>query len=178
MEIHAATTDSPIGKLTVAVRPEGVVWLGREILPGEGRNIPPPRFDDEVARRAGTVRWVWEDDLDATGPVVHALQRYFHGDHDAFQTLPVAPVGTGFQMAVWEACAHIPFGETRSYGALAEAVGRPAAARAVGTAMRRNPLPLIVPCHRVVPATGGLGEYNGGVAVKRWLLDHENAQAL
>lgn len=175
LEIHAATMESPIGTLTVAVRPEGVVWLGRDTLPGGGPGEPPPRFDSEVARHAGTVRWVWDEGAVATGPVIDALRRYFHGDQDAFGTLPIAPVGTPFLMAVWEACAGIPFGETRTYGELAEAVARPGAARAVGTAMRRNPLPLIVPCHRVVPSSGGLGQYNGGVQIKRWLLDHEHA---
>lgn len=175
LEIHAATTESPIGPLTVAVRPEGVVWLGRDVLPGEGTRVPPPKFDEEVKRHARTLRWVWEEDADATAPVIDALQRYFHGDAEAFQTLPVAPVGTRFLMDVWEACARIPFGATRTYGELAAEVGRPASARAVGTAMRRNPIPLIVPCHRVLPQSGGLGGYNGGTAIKAWLLGHEGA---
>jgi len=87
--------------------------------------------------------------------------------------LPVAPRGTGFQERVWHALLAIRFGETRSYGELARAIGRPAASRAVGTANAKNPLSIIVPCHRVIAASGELTGYAGGLAAKRWLLDHE-----
>jgi methylated-DNA-[protein]-cysteine S-methyltransferase len=74
---------------------------------------------------------------------------------------------------VWQALVAIPFGETRSYGELAHAIGRPAASRAVGTANAKNPIAIIVPCHRVIAASGELTGYAGGLAAKRWLLDHE-----
>lgn len=173
MEIHATTMESPIGPLTIALRPEGVVWVGRDGDDGPHAEVPPLRFDREVGKYV-TVRWVWEDVPDATAPVADALRRYFHGDPDAFATIPVAPVGTAFQLKVWEACHRIPYGDTATYGALAAAVGKPQAARAIGGAMNRNPVPLIVPCHRVVGANGKLVGYGmGGTGVKQWLLEHE-----
>ena len=87
--------------------------------------------------------------------------------------LPLAPRGTGFQQRVWRALAKIPFGETRSYGELARAIGRPSASRAVGAANGKNPISIIVPCHRVIAASGALTGYAGGLAAKRWLLEHE-----
>lgn len=174
MEIHATTLESPIGELAIALRPEGVVWIGRDAVAGEAPHVAPPKFDREVGKRIHTVRWVWEDTPDVTAPVVDALRRYFHGDPEAFATIPVAPVGTDFQLKVWEACHQIPFGKTCTYGELATAIGNPQAARAIGGAMNRNPVPLIVPCHRVVGAGGKMVGYGmGGTRVKEWLLSHE-----
>ena len=100
------------------------------------------------------------------------LQEYFAGGRRVFD-LPLASAGTAFQEAVWAALAAIPFGETRSYGDLALALGRPRAVRAVGAANGRNPLPIVVPCHRVIGADGSLTGYAGGMARKRWLLELE-----
>ena len=86
---------------------------------------------------------------------------------------PLVLRGTAFELAVWRSLLAIPFGETRTYGELAATLKRPGAARAVGQANHANPIPILVPCHRVVQAGGGLGGYGGGVAVKRWLLAHE-----
>jgi len=102
------------------------------------------------------------------------LAEYFAGARRVFD-LPLAPRGTGFQQLVWRALAAIPFGETRSYGELARAIGRPAASRAVGAANGKNPLSIIVPCHRVIAASGELTGYAGGLPAKRWLLAHEQA---
>jgi methylated-DNA-[protein]-cysteine S-methyltransferase len=107
--------------------------------------------------------------------VAEALARYFAGDPTALQGLPVAPAGTAFQQRVWGRLLHIPAGTTVSYGDLARELGT--AARAVGGACRANPVPLVVPCHRVV-AAHGLGGYSGERAgdwleKKRWLLAHE-----
>jgi methylated-DNA-[protein]-cysteine S-methyltransferase len=120
---------------------------------------------------------------DPLGPrLARELREYFAGARQRF-TVPVAPEGTAFQQEVWRALREIPCGETRSYGELARAVGRPGAARAVGQANARNPLPVLVPCHRVLAADGGIGGYLGswgggsGVEVKRWLLDHERKMA-
>ncbi|MEO8707036.1 MAG: methylated-DNA--[protein]-cysteine S-methyltransferase [Kofleriaceae bacterium] len=88
--------------------------------------------------------------------------------------LPLAPRGSGFQELVWRALVAIPFGETRSYGELARAIGRPAASRAVGSANSKNPISIIVPCHRVIASSGELTGYAGGMAAKRWLIDHEH----
>lgn len=105
------------------------------------------------------------------------LAEYFRGERRSFD-LPLAPEGTPFQRQVWEALGEIPYGETRTYGDLAERLGRPGAARAVGQANRSNPLPLVVPCHRVV-ARNGLGGYAGsgerGLRRKRALLELEGA---
>jgi methylated-DNA-[protein]-cysteine S-methyltransferase len=100
------------------------------------------------------------------------LTEYFAGERRAFD-LPIAPRGTGFQEIVWRALVAIPYGQTRSYGALAQAIGRPSASRAVGAANGRNPISIIVPCHRVIAASGDLTGYAGGLAAKKWLLAHE-----
>jgi len=100
------------------------------------------------------------------------LAEYFAGDRQEFE-LPLGPEGTGFQRLVWRALATIPFGETRTYGEIARAIRRPAASRAVGAANGRNPISIIVPCHRVVGASGALTGYAGGMDAKQWLLGHE-----
>jgi methylated-DNA-[protein]-cysteine S-methyltransferase len=105
------------------------------------------------------------------------LREYFAGHRRTFD-LPLAPDGTGFQQIVWHALLAIPFGETRSYGQIAAAIGRPAASRAVGAANGRNPIAIIVPCHRVIGSSGQLTGYGGGLPAKRWLLAHEGAATL
>jgi methylated-DNA-[protein]-cysteine S-methyltransferase len=100
------------------------------------------------------------------------LDEYFRGERTDFD-LPLAPRGTEFQCAVWRALLQIPFGETWSYQKLARALGRPDAMRAVGAANGQNPLPIVIPCHRVIGADGSLTGYGGGLALKQWLLKHE-----
>ncbi|TWU00565.1 Methylated-DNA--protein-cysteine methyltransferase [Botrimarina colliarenosi] len=100
------------------------------------------------------------------------LAAYFAGELTDFET-PVAPEGTPFQLRVWRELQQIPCGETRSYAAIANALGDPKATRAVGTANGANPIAIIVPCHRVIRTGGALGGYAGGLDAKRWLLDHE-----
>ena len=109
----------------------------------------------------------------APEPVRTALERYFGGDVHALDGLPVTTGGTDFQRSVWKALRAIPAGETRTYGQLAAAIGSPKAVRAVGLANGRNPVALIVPCHRVIGANGTLTGYAGGLERKRWLLQHE-----
>jgi len=111
----------------------------------------------------------------APGPVRTALERYFGGDVHALDGLTVTTGGTDFQRSVWKALRAIPAGETRTYGQLAAAIGSPKAVRAVGLANGRNPVALIVPCHRVIGANGTLTGYAGGLERKRWLLQHEGA---
>jgi methylated-DNA-[protein]-cysteine S-methyltransferase len=103
------------------------------------------------------------------------LDRYFSGKGHAFTHPLRFGSGTPFQQAVWRMLLTVPFGETRSYQWLAEAVGRPKAARAVGQAVGKNPIPLIVPCHRIISADGSIGGYSCGIPVKKWLLQHEKA---
>jgi methylated-DNA-[protein]-cysteine S-methyltransferase len=100
------------------------------------------------------------------------LRSYFAGKRRAFD-LPLAPRGTEFQRAVWDALRRIPYGETTTYTDIAQRIGRPAAVRAVGAANGANPIPIVIPCHRVIGASGGLTGFGGGLPTKRWLLDHE-----
>lgn len=115
----------------------------------------------------------------SSGPSVLAeacgqLGEYFAGTRTTFD-LPLAPAGTPFQQRVWEALRAIPFGETATYLAVARTLGDPLATRAVGAANGRNPLGIVVPCHRIVGADGSLTGYAGGLDRKRWLLRHEDA---
>ncbi len=104
-----------------------------------------------------------------------ALSAYFAGTLTAINSLPVARIGSPFQQAAWAALRAIPAGQTQSYGAQAAAIGKPAAARAVGLANGANPIGIIVPCHRVIATSGALTGYAGGVERKAWLLAHEGA---
>jgi len=106
-------------------------------------------------------------------PLLRALDAYFGGELRVIDSLPVADIGTPFQRAVWGALRRIPVGSTFSYGQLAQALGRPAAVRAVGLANGQNPIGVVVPCHRVIGASGALTGYAGGLSRKRWLLTHE-----
>ena len=111
----------------------------------------------------------------APAAITTALDGYFAGDLKALDTLPVATGGSDFQKTVWAALRAIPAGTTSGYGALATRIGKPGAARAVGLANGLNPIGIVVPCHRVIGASGALTGYAGGVERKRWLLAHEGA---
>lgn len=111
----------------------------------------------------------WEEDPAPFEEVVRQLGEYFEGRRRAF-SLPLALSGTPFQKRVYEALREVPYGTTVSYGELAKKIGRPGAARAVGGANRQNPLPIVIPCHRVIGADGGLTGFGGGLAIKRRLL--------
>ncbi|MFL6128370.1 MAG: methylated-DNA--[protein]-cysteine S-methyltransferase [Mycobacteriales bacterium] len=115
-----------------------------------------------------------ERDDEALAGVAAQLADYFAGRRLAFD-LPLAPVGTAFQQKVWLALREIPYGRTTTYGEIATGLGRPTASRAVGLANGRNPLAVIVPCHRVIGADGSLTGFGGGLPRKRWLLEHERA---
>ncbi|WP_181512731.1 MULTISPECIES: methylated-DNA--[protein]-cysteine S-methyltransferase [unclassified Streptomyces] len=111
------------------------------------------------------------------GAVIDQLNAYFQGESTTFD-LPLALDGTPFQRSVWAQLQRIPYGETRTYGELAEALGKPNASRAVGLANGKNPVGVIVPCHRVIGANGDLTGYGGGLDRKRRLLDFERGTAL
>ncbi len=111
-------------------------------------------------------------DAEAAADAVEQLSAYFTGTRLEFD-LPLAPRGTAFQREVWKTLREIPPGETQSYGDVARAIGRPGASRAVGAANGRNPIAIVVPCHRVIGANGQLTGYASGIERKRWLLDHE-----
>jgi methylated-DNA-[protein]-cysteine S-methyltransferase len=110
--------------------------------------------------------------------LTNALSRYFAGELKAIDTVPVQTAGTPFQREVWSALRTIPCGTTISYAKLAEQIGRPSAVRAVGLANGSNPIPIVVPCHRVIGSNGSLTGYGGGLDRKRWLLEHEKCASL
>jgi methylated-DNA-[protein]-cysteine S-methyltransferase len=116
------------------------------------------------------------DTVEGTCDVLEAargqLQAYLRGELVRFD-VPLDLVGTEFQLAAWRALAEIPYGQTTTYSAQARRIGRPLAARAVGAANGRNPVPIVLPCHRVVGASGGLVGFGGGLERKAWLLEHE-----
>lgn len=105
------------------------------------------------------------------------LDAYFRGELHNF-SVSLDPAGTEFQRRVWRLLAGIPFGETRSYAWIADRLGSPGASRAVGSANGANPIPIIMPCHRVISSDGSLGGYTGGIERKRWLLEHEQGREL
>jgi methylated-DNA-[protein]-cysteine S-methyltransferase len=128
----------------------------------------PGSFDEKTFDRARAGRPA------AVHETIRQIDAYFAHDLKEF-SLPVDPVGTDFQRRVWFALIDIPYGETESYGELAGRVGNPKACRAVGLANGRNPIPLVLPCHRVIGANGSLTGYGGGLTLKRQLLDHETS---
>ncbi|MEA5124818.1 methylated-DNA--[protein]-cysteine S-methyltransferase [Xanthomonas floridensis] len=155
--VHYDLFPSPIGTLTVAADQAGV----RHILFAQNR------YD-----AAGRARWVHDPDAALVREAREQLLDYLYGGRRRFD-LPLAPVGTPFQLEVWHTLAQIPFGQTWSYAQLAQAVGRPAASRAVGAANGRNPLPIVLPCHRVIGANGALTGFGGGLPTKQALLQLE-----
>ena len=158
--VRHAVVDSPVGPLTLVERSgrlAGLYMAGQRHLPDPGTFGPP--------------------DDDALPEVREQLAAYFAGELQDFD-LPLGPAGTPFQVAVWEALRRVPYGTTCTYGELAAEVGRPAAVRAVGAANGRNPVCIVVPCHRVVGSTGQLTGYAGGVDKKAALLALEQGTTL
>lgn len=161
---HIRTTvDSPVGPLALVSDGEHLTGVFFQ-----GHRHAPAYLGDEVA-------------LDQAPPVLREaatqLEEYFRGERQDFD-LPVAATGTEFQQRVWALLRTIPYGRTWSYGRLAAALGQPGASRAVGLANGRNPVSIVVPCHRVVGSTGSITGYGGGVARKQQLLDLEQDRAL
>ncbi|MEU1000210.1 methylated-DNA--[protein]-cysteine S-methyltransferase [Streptomyces tibetensis] len=159
MKQHTVT-DSPYGPLTL-VADDGVLC---GLYMTDQRHRPA---EETFGTRDDTLFAEAEEQLKA----------YFAGDLKEF-TVPLRLTGTPFQRAVWDQLCRIPYGETRTYGRLADALGTPAASRAVGLANGRNPIGIIVPCHRVIGANGGLTGYGGGLERKQRLLDFERGSAL
>jgi methylated-DNA-[protein]-cysteine S-methyltransferase len=152
--------DTPVGPLRLYVSDRGLTALEfarQESSPQPEPALPPPHLQPliESAKRE--------------------LAAYFSGIPTDFGSLTLDPRGTPFQLRVWQELRRIPRGQTISYKELARRLGNPKASRAVGQANGTNPLPLIIPCHRVINANGGLGGYSSGLERKRWLLRHEGA---
>lgn len=148
--------------------------IGRLLLCADARSLTGLYMDVEGREPKGRDGWVLEPDAVPLRAAALQLQEYFDGTRRSFE-LPLALAGTPFQCRVWQALQEIPFGQTWSYGQLARRIGNPGASRAVGLANNRNPVSLIVPCHRVIGADGSLTGYGGGLERKSWLLDHEGA---
>ncbi|HEY6064947.1 MAG TPA: methylated-DNA--[protein]-cysteine S-methyltransferase [Thermoanaerobaculia bacterium] len=143
---------------------------GRLLLAGDGHALSRIHFQDGPHPMA--IPDGWERTEEPFADAIGELDAYFAGRLTKFQ-VPIAPEGTPFQREVWTALTRIPYGETVSYGELTRRLGRPNASRAVGAANGRNPIPIIVPCHRVVGANGALTGFGGGLSIKRMLLDLE-----
>jgi methylated-DNA-[protein]-cysteine S-methyltransferase len=157
-QTYYTTMESPIGEL---------------LLVGDGDNLSGMYMQD--GRKPKTIATGWRESSAPLADAKRQLEEYFAGDRTTFD-IPLAAQGAPFEREVWHALEEIPYGETVSYGEIARRVGQPTAARAVGTANGRNPIAVIVPCHRVIGADGSLTGYGGGLERKRLLLELERGQ--
>ena len=147
--------ESPLGPLLLAGRSEGLHVVG---------------FPEGTGRREVEPDWI--EDSQPFRTVAAQIEAYFAGERFKFQC-PLSPSGTAFQLKVWGALQRIPYGETISYGELASRIGNPKASRAVGAAVGSNPIPIVVPCHRVIGKSGSLTGFGGGLPAKKMLLELE-----
>ena len=145
----------PLGRLTIAAHEKGIVSIHFGDV-----ELDMPRKPSTLTNKAAT-----------------QIQEYFAGKRREFD-LPLDPKGTDFQLTVWKALQTVPYGETRTYAQIAEAIGKPHAYRAVGMANNKNPIPILIPCHRVIGANGTLTGYAGGLEIKRKLLALEGITIL
>ena len=159
MVLVRTTLDSPVGPLRLIANDQALVailfWNKDFASTGSSESEVPEKPDHPVLTQAAT-----------------ELDEYFNGGRTTFE-VPLHLEGGEFEIDVWNALATIPYGETISYGEQADRINRPGAFRAVGGANGRNPLPIVLPCHRVVGSDGSLTGFGGGLAIKQWLLDHE-----
>jgi O-6-methylguanine DNA methyltransferase len=171
LEILSSTTfESPIGPLFLAASDKGLVALEFDArLPGQQTIRPNPRD-----LRAESNKISFAESSTKLSRYTGELDQYFDGQRREF-SFPLDLRGTEFQLACWRALLDIPYGETRSYADIARAVGRPQGSRAVGMANNRNPVAIVVPCHRVIASDGTLCGYGGGLDIKRKLLELEGA---
>ncbi len=170
VKIATATCSTPLGTVYLYGEARGLLAV---VLPAQRRQASEQRLVERLVR-AGAAGVVLEDDPLLLAEALRQLEEYFAGRRRCFD-LPLVLLGTPFQKSVWRAVTEIPFGATWTYRELAQRIGRPAAVRAVGAALAANPIPIVVPCHRVVGNGGELRGYAGGLAVKEWLLAHEGA---
>jgi methylated-DNA-[protein]-cysteine S-methyltransferase len=164
LDVSYDIADTPIGGLLVAVTERGLCRISFD--------PEPERETEQLARAFGARVLRAPRPLD---PVKRELDEYFEGERRAFDLTVDLRGRSEFTRAVLEQLARVPYGEVTTYGSLAARSGRPRAARAVGTIMNRNPIPIVLPCHRVVGSTGSLVGYGGGLERKRLLLDLEHA---
>ncbi len=159
--MNYAYLDTPVGTLLIAGDAAAVLQI---TFPNKGK---------AAQAEAG---WV-ESQRGPVGEAVRQLREYFAGERSDFD-LPLAPLGTAFQRSVWRQLQEIPYGQTISYGELARRVGNPKASRAVGSANGKNPLPIVIPCHRVIAGDGTLGGFGGGLPTKQTLLALEQGTSI
>jgi len=159
-----AKLESPIGQLLIGASDDGAIKYLR--TPTEGR------YTDAKTQGPFRIPAQWREDPQTLADALRQLREYFAGTRHEFD-LNLDPDGTPFQKKVWEALQRIPYGITTSYGELAKSLGRPSASRAVGAANGKNPIAIVVPCHRVIGKDGSLTGYAGGLPVKRALLELE-----
>jgi methylated-DNA-[protein]-cysteine S-methyltransferase len=156
--VFYTTFESPVGPL---------------LLAGDSKALRRVSF--QSSKRSAAPRPDWKLEKSPFAEVIRQLQAYFRGELKEFD-LPLAMEGTEFQLRVWNALRAVPYGETISYAQLAERIGNPKAVRAVGLANGSNPIPIIVPCHRVIGSDGSLTGFGGGLSTKKRLLELENKQ--
>jgi methylated-DNA-[protein]-cysteine S-methyltransferase len=159
-EISFTYIDSPVGRMMLVGNSQGLLEIS--FMAGRAPRAPDPR-------------WHLDDSL--FGDAIAQLRDYFNGNLREFD-LRLHPVGTPFQLLVWQALREIPFGETISYAELARRIGKPRAVRAVGAANGKNPLSIVIPCHRVIGSDGSLTGYGGGMENKKYLLALEGSQTM
>jgi methylated-DNA-[protein]-cysteine S-methyltransferase len=171
--LHSAVFDSVVGPLFLAASETGLVALEFDARrPGQHTIRPNPR--DVRKEDAAKRKFEFEESAAKMQDYVREAEEYFSGRRREF-SFPLDLRGTDFQLACWRALLEIPYGETRTYADIAHAVGKPNAFRAVGLANNRNPIAIVVPCHRVIASDGTLCGYGGGLEVKRKLLELEGA---
>ena len=159
--VAVRVVESPLGPLTIGADDRGI-----RVIDFGARGAPPGSPVDGSAPQMAAAVSAHLDRAEIE------LSEYFAGRRSEFG-VPVHVEGSDFERASWEALGSIEYGTTISYAEQARRMGRPTAMRAVGSANGRNPLPIVIPCHRVIAADGSLGGYSGGLEIKRWLLDHE-----
>lgn len=165
-ELSVMTYQSPIGEMELVMHGSDLVYLDFSGNPERFRRLLSARFGDFTIRPGGK-----------TSAIHDALDRYFRDGGNPFAGIPMQTYGTPFQKLVWRALQEIPPGTTIDYSELARRVGNPRAVRAAGTSNARNPISVIIPCHRVIGRDGTLRGYAGGEDRKRWLIEHEAASA-
>lgn len=174
--LHSTVFNSPVGPLFLAASENGLVALEFDVrLAGQQTIRPNPRdlrAEKSASGKAAGVQF--EESAGALQPYVSELEEYFAGQRREF-SFALDLRGTDFQVACWRALLKIPYGETRTYADIARAVDRPTGFRAVGMANNRNPIAIVVPCHRVIASDGTLCGYGGGLDIKRKLLELEGA---
>lgn len=162
--LDSSICSGPLGEIRIVMDEDSLVLLDFKENKQRSHNLLRKRYGEYSLREASCPRQVQE-----------SLESYFAGEPNVFDSIKMDPAGTPFQSTVWDTLKRIPAGEFWSYGRLANEIGKPRTARAVGSANASNPISIMIPCHRVITRNGGLSGYAGGTDRQRWLLRHEGA---